>query len=652
MNNVGTVNVKNVAAGAGNGFTLNQALSTGLNKFNVTQAVATATTGVINGSAATVYGNSAGVADVMNIAFQGAATGRTLQLALAGAGLATAASTVNYAGAATDISTIKIDTLGSNNTNIGGTTSVRTVTVTGSGNNTVTLAANSVSATASVAISAADATGNNVIDIGANRLVAGSTITGSTGTSTTTLGLQIQAAAPLVPTITNVEGLQLDLGSNGTLISATPNTSITGLTILDVTAGANANAYNLVGFNAINSVTWGTTGGVNNQGGALTLSGTGALAYGFANQAAAAFTTGNSLVLGAQNLTGYTALTINTLGGLASNGAFTVTDGGAGVDINGNGTLQSLSVTNAATGITTLGLIDSTTAANRGSLTLVDVSNVAGQAVFQIGQDSLAAGSVINGAVGATTITFDGASQAGATSLTVNLQNANNNYNGSTITTNTLNQVVTAGSGNNTIATGGGTDVITVGVGSNTVSAGAGINTVTFGSNAATGATDIFVLTNTTLTAGNQTTLANWTVASPDRINVSDAGTNAVLINGDGSDVTVGAASVVAYAGAAVTLAAGNNFVNATGLGATTAAALQVLLQAAGTAIDLNGASVAAAGEMLLMEYLHTDGSVHLAAINFVNGGADTSAAAATVTDVVLTGQATALTATELFYVA
>lgn len=87
--------------------------------------------------------------------------------------------------------------------------------------------------------------------------------------------------------------------------------------------------------------------------------------------------------------------------------------------------------------------------------------------------------------------------------------------------------MVTAGSGNNTIFTGAGIDVITVGTGSNTVSGGAGINTVEdlVRLQQHAGATDTYVV-KSTLAAGNQTTLTNWTVASPDVIqfDVSDVG--------------------------------------------------------------------------------------------------------------------------------
>lgn len=107
--------------------------------------------------------------------------------------------------------------------------------------------------------------------------------------------------------------------------------------------------------------------------------------------------------------------------------------------------------------------------------------------------------------------------------------------------------MVTAGSGNNTIFTGAGIDVITVGTGSNTVSGGAGINTVTFGSNATTGATDTYVV-KSTLAAGNQTTLTNWTVASPDVIqfDVSDVGATLMrTAGGAGATTAVTGATAV-----------------------------------------------------------------------------------------------------------
>ena len=613
------------------------------------------TVAVTNASAATVFGYSGSGNDVLNVAFTAGTNNRTFQVALNGAGTATTAGRINYNGAATDINTISVATSGAlNNATIQGTTSVRTVNITGTGlNNTVTLAAGSASTTAAVAISAANATGNVVIDIGANRLFTGSTIAGTTGESTTTLGLQIQAAAPLAPTFTNIDALQLDAGSNGTLLSAAANTSVDVVTILDSTAGANTDTYTLTNFNGVNSVVVGTTGAQNNQFGVLTLSGSGSLAVTAANQATAAYAAGNSIVLNGFNLTGYSALTVNTAGGVGSAGTLTVGAVGGAVDIQGNGTLQTIAVTNAASGIVTLNEIASTSAVTgRGSLSLVDLSGVAGQSVFQINADSLASSSAINGSVGASTITF-GNTELGATSLVVTLQNGNNNYNASNVTTTTLNQVVTAGSGNNTIFTGAGIDVITVGTGSNTVSGGAGINTVTFGSNATTGATDTYVV-KSTLAAGNQTTLTNWTVASPDVIqfDVSDVGATLMRTAGGAGATTAvtgaTAVSVGAYTGAAVTLAAGTNVINYTGA-ATTSAALLALVSAAGTTITLGNAAVTA-GDQFLIQYLNTDGTIHLGAITLAAAATTTGATA--LNDVVLTGQATVLAAGELGFIA
>lgn len=657
VNNVNTVNVRALGT---NTVTYNAATWTGVNNVNLTQGVGAGvvfdTVAVTNASAATVFGYSGSGNDILNVAFTAGTNNRNFQVALNGAGTATTAGRIAYNGAATDINTISVATSGAlNNATITGTTSVRTVNITGTGlNNTVTLAAGSVSTTAAVAISAANATGNVVIDIGANRLFAGSTIAGSTGTGTTTLGLQIQAAAPLTPTFTNIDALQLDAGSNGTLISGTANTSITSLTILDSTAGANTNAYTLTNFNGINSVAVGTTGAQNNQFGALTLSGTGSLAITAANQGTAAYAAANSIVLNGLNLTGYTGLTINTAGGVGSAGALTIGAAGGATDIQGNGLLQTIAITNAASGVVALNDIDSTSAVTgRGSLSLIDVSGVAGQATFNVLADALAASSVINGSVGASTITFAGGTQAGATSLVVNLQNGNNNYDGSTITT-PVSQVVTAGSGNNVIWTGAGTDVITVGTGSNTVAGGAGINSVTFGSNATTGATDTYIVKNT-LAAGNQTTLTNWTVASPDVIqfDVSDVGAGLMRSAGGvgGATTAVTAATAVsvgAYTGAAVTLAAGVNVISYTGP-ATTAANLLALVSAAGTTITLGNAAVTA-GDQFLIEYLHTDGTYHVGAITLAAAATTTGATA--LNDIVLTGQATALAATELGFIA
>ena len=584
VNNVGNVNVKAVGA-AGTSTTYNTALWSNVGNVTITQGVGVGggaagadSVFVTNGAASTVYGIASATGENMTVSFTPGASNQTFQVALAGAGGSTAATaaTIDYVGANADINAINVAGVGTNNISLNGTTNVKTITITGAGKNTIALTANAVSQTAAVTIDASAATGNQVIDLGTNLSVGGVTVKGTTDASTTTLGLVIPAAATL-PTITNVDALQIDAGSNGTLISATANTSITSLSILDTAAAANANAYNLVGFNGVNAVNFGVTGGQNNFFGALTVTGTGALAETFSNTAAAALASTNNLTLGAQVLNGYSSLTVTTAGGLGSAGTFT----------QGNVTSNSLTsytLVDASTGATNLNTITSTNAAGAGTLSSINLGGVAGANTLNIGLDTLAASSVITGSVGIENITFAGGgagTQAGATTLSVTLGNANNIFSEAGLAAVTaLNTVVTAGSGNNTIVTRAGNDVITVGAGANNITVGAGSNVVTLGAGH--------------LAAGNVNTVALGSTANT----VNGWALDTAGVNADRLDVTNAALTGAAEANKAI---AATTFANGVATNVELSATGVVTFETAGNvAITLTAADAAAAQAALV----------------------------------------------------
>lgn len=73
------------------------------------------------------------------------------------------------------------------------------------------------------------------------------------------------------------------------------------------------------------------------------------------------------------------------------------------------------------------------------------------------------------------------------------------------------------------------------------------------------------------------------------------------------------------------------------------------LVSAASTAITLGNAAVTA-GDQFLIQYLNTDGTIHLGAITLAAAATTTGATA--LNDVVLTGPATVLAAGELGFIA
>lgn len=567
VKNVARIDVKNVGLPA---VTFNEALYTGVGQQWVTAAVAGATTNLTNALADSTYGVSSGVADTYNVGFRSGVVDQTFKLALAGAGQSNAArATVDYVqtAAANEIKAISVDAAGTNYLNLNGTTNVKTVTITGAGANKISLAgAGAISTTGAVTIDASAATGDQVIDLGANITTGTLTIKGTADASNTTIGLVLPAALTL-PSITNVDGLQLDAGSNGTLIATTANTSIKTLYINDVTAAANADVYTLAGINGVSSVVWGTTGGQNNNGGLLTLSGTGTLAETFALQTNATLATGNNLAIGAQTLNGYTGVSFDTSNGVGSTGTVNIGS------VTGTA-LQSYAVTSASTGFHTLNTLTSTTA-GQGTVAAIDLSGIAGGASLNVAANTLGAAATISGATAATTLTFGGA-QTGTTSLSVTFNDANNNLEQAGTVLN-VNHVVTAGNGNNLITTGNGADVITVGNGANTITAGGGANVITLGTgHFSAGNRDIVNVTGST--ASN--TINGWAL-------------DTATVNGDTLDVT---ATTLSGAIARTALAANVTFTNGTATQlAVSATNLLTFLDATNTAITLTAADAATA---------------------------------------------------------
>lgn len=625
VNNVGNFNVKNV----GGAVAFNNALSSNISNFTVTQGVAAASTSVANGSAATVYGNTAGVADTLNVGFTSGVTNQTFKVALGGAGTATADALVDYVQTANanEINAITVATVGNNFVTLNGTTNVTSVTVTGAGNNTISLdGASALSTTKAVTINVADATGNNTIDLGTNLSSAGTTVNGSTGSSTTTLGLQINNGSVVLPTITNVEALQLDDGSNGSLVTGTTNTSITKLTILDQDGTANANTYDLIGLSAIGSVVWGTNGGGNNFFGALSLTGSGALAETFAVQNGTALASTNSLNVDAQTLTGYTSLSINTAGGVGSGGTFTLNGTTLGT------ALTSVVVEHASTGAVDLGTIDSTASTtNKGTISLLDLDGIAGRATVVIGADSLAASSSIFGSVGSSNISYaSGGTQAGASVATVTLLDGNNTYDATNVTTTQVRDLVTAGSGNNTILTGLGADVITVGNGANTITGGAGADVITLGSGHINAGNVNNIVYQTFATAD---TVSNFVFgANNDQSDLLLSGFNAEVANmADGNGAVISTLSTVDFSadfsGGITFNAADTIFVTSD----TTATAVETSLVASSFAA--NGTD----NDGIFVVWVDASSDLHIsvAQVTVTNAGIDT----ATLKDVaVLTG--------------
>jgi S-layer protein len=267
-------------------------------------------------------------------------------------------------------------------------------------------------------------------------------------------------------------------------------------------------------------------------------------------------------------------------------------------------------------------------------LTSINLSGVTGSSAFAIGENSLAAASVIQGSVGATAITYDNAGQAGATQIAVTLQNGNNSYAGGAVD---VAHVITAGSGNNTISTGAGADVITVGSGINTISAGTGTNIVTLGASrtATSNSSDIVFV------APSTDSIRNFVVTVDDlQYDVSEydaVATNALLTTGSGAaEITATAANAtvsfqtIAAAGA-VTTTAGNEVLVFSLAAFNSAAAIQTAIQTGGgTVITFSDALTGITDGAFLAAY--DDGvNSYLALIRVEEA---TTTAAATVTNV------------------
>ena len=488
VSNIQNMNVKNVAAGA---LTINNILSTNIANATVTQAVGGATTIFTNGSAATVYGNRAGINDVLGITFGSGNTNKTLNLALSGAGSASAGnSAVRFGGTtATDINTVAISLSGVNYVDVstaaaaGGVSNqanVKTVTVTGDGTGFVGLdnAIATATSTSAVTVDASAATGADIVlGLGAafNQydVIKGSTAAGKTWVGAVVTGVQ---SVP-VANWTNIDGIQIGTGSTGTLI-LTGNTGVSAIRVADTTAGDNTTITNLGQLTSLAFVGNGNQG--NHTNGTITLNG--ASLTGTADTVAITFDNlgqtpasadGWTIGGGALGLNGVETLTINSLGAIGSSGTLAFATGITDTAI------KALSVTSV--GNVNLGTVTGQATADQGTLLSVDASNVAKALTATFTLNTFGNGAVVTGAVGNNTLNF-GADTGVAETIMVTTGAGNDVITVNAASTSSF--TINSGNGNDTIKTGAGSDTIVVGSGSNSITVGGGTNSVTLGSHA------------------------------------------------------------------------------------------------------------------------------------------------------------------------
>ena len=630
VTNVGTINHTNVS---GVQITVDESLYSGVTNENVVKGVNGSRLTLTNASAGTTFGVSSGVADRLDVTFTAGTTNATLNLNLAGAG-----ATATAGGQATitsttagQVKTVNIATVGTNNVNFSGSTATSAINVTGAGNNTLTIAAGA--AAAALTVDASAATGNQIIDLGSNFSLT-DVIKGTTGTSTTTLGIQLTGVNTAPTNWTNVDALLLDNGSTGTLF-------MTGLTSIGQVVNANlaGSTATLTNLGQLNSLVFegnGAAAGAAINFGGLTING--ASLAGTADSVAITFdnlgvarATADALSTTALGLNGVETITVNTAGGVGSTGTFTL---GALQD----NTLQSFTITNASTGLTTLaGITAGTGAANAGTLLTFNASGLSGALTATFAGNSLANGALVTGTAANNILTFN--ADNGAASIVITTGAGNDQI--LAAAGSTSNYSITSGNGNDTIVTGAGVDTISVGNGSNSITAGGAADAITLATH--TGNADTILYTAVNQGGGALTIAAGGALAAGDVVTgfAAGAGANDVI------NVNAATTSAVhaGFSGATIintvqTTAGGNgSFFISTG---------QTLAGAAPTIANVNaliGTVTTGAGDSFMVAFQTNVASNVWDVFQVVSVNARNGAALATTDTISLVGQYTTTTA-------
>ena len=255
INNIRSLNVNLITA-----TTLNELEFNDVSAVDITNGVSNTTLTVTNAAQSTVHGmakegryftqtityaSTSGTADVAN-------------LSVAGTGTSTNDSTFNVANS-NAIESVTLATSGKNYVTINGGTGAAKYTITGSGTNEVTIG----SAASTVTLDASATTGNTLMNIGTG---LGTTDTVLGGTGRDTLVADLQAAVQQIPTVTDVEVLDLTFTA-----AATYNASkTTGADTLTLTPSAAVNITNLAA--SVETINYGKDAAISAAGAASTIS--------------------------------------------------------------------------------------------------------------------------------------------------------------------------------------------------------------------------------------------------------------------------------------------------------------------------------------------------------------------------------------------
>jgi hypothetical protein len=502
---------------------------------------------------------------------------------------------------------------------------------------------------------------NNITSIDASAMTAG----GLTVAGAATIATGGGAAAYLGTgsLLTTFKGSQA--GTNILDLSGTGASTVTGLTVTDTAAATNtvilssavasALSANLSSFSNVQNIgvyQTSTLAGASINDAYLN----GAATIKLYSDTATTAAFGNVTVINAIN-----GLTVDPGGVLGTGGSYTVgvssatTSGASTLTVKfGTGsaalaTDDTINLGTTAGGETTVNLVVGTAASLTLSGVITETSN-AGQsgalAISGMGAVTLSGGVSFAGGSGSAITDTDTSSLSLAAT---NAASINASAGGGLIMTaadTSLTGAVITGATSyaNTLRGSAYADIITgSSVGGDNLYGGAGANSILLG----THRTADTIWVNAVIASTNTDTLTGYSVSGSDLIKLSAASNTFVVANAGGAAAASnGTTTALAqnYVGAALTLVTGVDLINAVGMGAQTSGALLASLNTAGTAITMGTSS--AGGANLLVEYLSSvDSSVHLASLSLASSTSFITTGATALTDIVITGQATALAA-------
>ena len=326
VTNIETINLTNT--GAGN-HTFSNALVTGVKNINAVVAIAADTETVTNiASLATVVGLSGKGNLTATTAASTAGTADTVALALNGAGTSATVRSAVDIGNTNAIEAVTIVATGTNFVNLTAGTANKSITVTGAGALNLAGPANAGlvgdATLAALTFNAAAATGAQTVSFGAGAITAtggsaadtftfgatlGSTDTVDGGLGNDTVTFALGTAVQANPALTSIETVTADFQAAGTY-NASKTTGITTLNLLNTVGSVNEAVTNLAGTATAINFKDGATHGTVNIGYATGAAAAAVITIGTQNSTTAV---GAAMTIGATALTNAASVAINSV---------------------------------------------------------------------------------------------------------------------------------------------------------------------------------------------------------------------------------------------------------------------------------------------------------------------------------------------------